>query len=155
MTLVGDQGLRGEFQEHRGNTTNSVAAVGNALGDPRYLLPAFGTGYLVGQVIGDQALSRVALRAGGAALESLDLWGRQLVVDSEAGDRDAMIGDAATLRWIRDRIARDVSPAELAIIDARIADLRTAAEAGAYPRVAVMAKSFRSTLARTRIRSLK
>jgi membrane-associated phospholipid phosphatase len=68
MTLVGDQGLRGEFQEHRGNTTNSVAAVGNALGDPRYLLPAFGTGYLVGQLIGDKALSRVALRAGGAAL---------------------------------------------------------------------------------------
>ena len=68
MTLVGDQGLRGEFQEHRGNTTNSIAEVGNAVGEPRYLLPASGAGYLVGQLIGDHGLSRAALHAGGAAL---------------------------------------------------------------------------------------
>jgi membrane-associated phospholipid phosphatase len=68
MALMGDQGLRGEVQEHRGNTTNSVAHIGNALGEPRYLLPAFGAGYFVGQLTGDRALSRVALRAGGAAL---------------------------------------------------------------------------------------
>ena len=68
MTLMGDQGLRGEIQEHRGNTTNSVAGVGNALGDPRYLLPALGAGYLVGQLVGDEGLSRVVLHAGGAAL---------------------------------------------------------------------------------------
>jgi hypothetical protein len=82
-------------------------------------------------------------------LDLLDLWARQLVVDSEAGDRDGMIGDAATLRWIRDRIAREVSPAELRIIDARIADLRRAAEAGDPRRAATAAASFRSTLTRT------
>ena len=84
-------------------------------------------------------------------LDLLDLWARQLVIDSEAGDRDGMIGDAATLRWIRDRIARDVSPAELRSIDARIADLRTAAQAGDPARVAVAAASFRSALVRTQI----
>ena len=84
-------------------------------------------------------------------LESLDLWARQLVVDSEAGDRNAMIGDAATLKWIRDRIARDVSAAELRNIDARIAVLRTAAEAGDHARVAAAAASFRSALFQTHI----
>jgi hypothetical protein len=84
-------------------------------------------------------------------LDLLDLWARQLVIDSEAGDRDGMIGDAATLRWIRDRIARDVNPAELRSIDARIADLRTAAEAGDPARVASAAASFRSALVRTQL----
>lgn len=84
-------------------------------------------------------------------LDLLDLWARQLLVDSEVGDRDGMIGDAATLRWIRDRIARDVSPAELRSIDARIADLRTAAEAGEHARVAAAAESFRSALGRTHV----
>lgn len=68
MTLVGDQGLRGEAQEHRGNTTNAVAQVGNALSEPRYLLPAVGAGYLVGKLTGDEALSRAALHAGRAAI---------------------------------------------------------------------------------------
>jgi len=81
-------------------------------------------------------------------LDLLDLWACQLVIDSEAGDRDGMIGDAATLRWVRDRIARDVSPAELRSIDARIADLRAAAESGEHARVAAAAASFRSALAR-------
>jgi membrane-associated phospholipid phosphatase len=68
MTIMGDQGLRGEFQEHRGNTTNSLAGVGNALGEPRYLLPAIGAGYLVGHLTGDRALTRIMLHAGGAAI---------------------------------------------------------------------------------------
>jgi membrane-associated phospholipid phosphatase len=68
MTAMGDQGLRGEFQEHRGNTSNSVAELGNALGDPRYLIPAFGGVYLMSQLTGDQTLGRAALHAGEAAL---------------------------------------------------------------------------------------
>jgi hypothetical protein len=84
-------------------------------------------------------------------LDLLDLWARQLVVDSEAGERDAMIGDAATLRWIRDRIARDVSPAELRSIDSQIADLRMAAEAGDPGRAATAAASFRVILGRTHL----
>ncbi len=88
-------------------------------------------------------------------LESLDLWARQLVVDSEAGDRDAMIGDAATLKWLRDRIARDVSFAQLSIIDARLGGIRAAAEAGDPVRAAIAAASFRLALSRTRLMKSK
>ncbi len=84
-------------------------------------------------------------------LDLLDVWARQLVVDAAAGDRGAVIGDAATLRWIRDRIARDVSLAELNSIDSRLSDLRTAAEARDLGRAATAAVGLRSTLARTRV----
>ncbi|MGH7527809.1 MAG: phosphatase PAP2 family protein [Gemmatimonadales bacterium] len=68
VTLMSDEGLRGEVQEHRSAGTNSLALVGNALGEPRYVLPALGAGYLAGRLTGNHALSRVALRAGGAAI---------------------------------------------------------------------------------------
>lgn len=84
-------------------------------------------------------------------LDLLDLWARQLVLDSEAGDRDGVIGDAATLKWLRDRIARDVSLAELRIIDARLTELRAAADANDLRGVGTAAASFRSTLARTNL----
>jgi membrane-associated phospholipid phosphatase len=65
-TLLADQGLRGEIQEYRGTTSNSVARVGNAFGDPFYVLPAIGAGLLAGQLTGQRSVTRVALRAGGA-----------------------------------------------------------------------------------------
>ena len=65
-TLMADQGLRGEIQEYRGTTSNSVARVGNAFGEPRYVLPVIGAGLLVGQLTGHRTVTRVALRAGGA-----------------------------------------------------------------------------------------
>lgn len=65
-TLLADQGLRGEIQEYRGTTSNSVARVGNAFGDPLYVLPAIGAGLLAGQLTGERSVTRVALRAGGA-----------------------------------------------------------------------------------------
>ncbi len=68
VTFMSDQGLRGEVQEHRSAGTNSLALVGNVLGEPRYVLPALGAGYLAGRLTGNHALSRVALRAGGAAI---------------------------------------------------------------------------------------
>jgi hypothetical protein len=80
-------------------------------------------------------------------LDLLDLWARQLVLDSEAGDRDGVIGDAATLKWIRDRIARDVSSAELRNIDARLGQLRAAVDANDLGGAATAAASFRSTVA--------
>lgn len=65
---VSDEGLREEFLEHRGGTTNSVARIGNALGEPLYVIPAIGATYLVGRLSGDSGLSRLAWRAGRAAL---------------------------------------------------------------------------------------
>ncbi len=67
-TFLGDEGLRGKAQEHRGDGTNSVAQVGNAFGEPRYVLPALSAAYLAGQLTGNRVLSRVALHAGGAAI---------------------------------------------------------------------------------------
>ncbi len=68
LTFMADQGLRAEAREQRGPATNSISTVGNALGQPRYVLPALGAGYLVGRLAGSPALSRTALRAGAAAI---------------------------------------------------------------------------------------
>jgi hypothetical protein len=84
-------------------------------------------------------------------LDLLELWARQVIVDAEAGDREAIIGDAEVFKWIRDRIARDVTPAELNAIDAQLAGLRAAADGKDLNRAAEAAGSLRSTLARTRI----
>jgi membrane-associated phospholipid phosphatase len=65
-TLIADQNLRGQVQEHRGKTSNAVARVGNGFGEPRYVLPVIGAGLLVGQLTGQRSVTRVALRAGGA-----------------------------------------------------------------------------------------
>ena len=84
-------------------------------------------------------------------LDLLDLWARQLVVDSEAGDRDGVIGDAATLELIRDRIARDVTLAELRTIDASLSRVRAAAEASDLVRASAAAVGLRSVLAGPRL----
>ncbi|MGH7528685.1 MAG: hypothetical protein ACREMX_18480, partial [Gemmatimonadales bacterium] len=84
-------------------------------------------------------------------LDLLEHWARQLVVDAEAGDRSAVIGDAATLRWIRDRVARDVSLAELNSIDSRISALQAAARSGDLRQAASAAGSLRSAVARVHV----
>jgi membrane-associated phospholipid phosphatase len=68
LTFMADQGLRGEVQEQRGGATNTISAIGNALGQPRYMFPVLGAGYAVGRLAGSPALSRAALRAGTAAI---------------------------------------------------------------------------------------
>jgi membrane-associated phospholipid phosphatase len=68
--MMGDEGLQEEFQEHRTGGTNSVARLGNSFGDPLYVIPAIGVGYLAGRLTGDHAVSHVALRVGKAALLS-------------------------------------------------------------------------------------
>jgi membrane-associated phospholipid phosphatase len=66
VALLSDPGLRNQIQEHRGTTSNAMARIGNGFGDPRYVLPALGAGFLAGRLTGSELLSRVALRAGGA-----------------------------------------------------------------------------------------
>lgn len=65
-TLVADQGLRGQVQEYRGSTSNAVADLGNAFGDPLYVLPVLGAGALAGHLAGNTGMSRTALRAAAA-----------------------------------------------------------------------------------------
>lgn len=56
-------------------------------------------------------------------LDLLDLWARQLLVDVAASDQDGVLADAATLRWIRDRLATDVYAAELRLVNAALAQI--------------------------------
>jgi hypothetical protein len=65
--LLGDREFREEAQEHRGNTTNSMARLGNSFGEWQYVVPALGVGYLAGEVAGSSDLKRVMLHAGAAA----------------------------------------------------------------------------------------
>ena len=66
-SLLGDREFREEAQEHRGNTTNSMAKLGNSFGEWRYVVPALGIGYLAGEVAGSSPLKRAILHAGAAA----------------------------------------------------------------------------------------
>lgn len=66
--FMSDEGLRAQAQAYRGEETNSIAQVGNAFGDPRFVLPALSATYLAGQLTGNRDIRRVALRAAGAAI---------------------------------------------------------------------------------------
>jgi hypothetical protein len=55
-----------------------------------------------------------------------DVWARRVGVDAAARDRAGVLGDVATLEWIRDRIAHTLAPATRARVDARLLDLRAA-----------------------------
>jgi hypothetical protein len=77
-----------------------------------------------------------------------DLWLRRLIVDATAKDLAAMTGDAATLEWIRDRIAQSFDPVTRTAIDNQLKRLRgevTDAHRGAAARTAA---TLRQTLAR-------
>ena len=65
--LLGDREFREEAQEHRGSTSNSMARIGNSLGEWRIVVPALSAGYLAGEVTGSRDLKRVMLHAGAAA----------------------------------------------------------------------------------------
>ena len=61
---------------------------------------------------------------------------RRIEADAAAGDRDAVRAGAATLGWIRDRIAHSLPPAGLRRLDARLRYLEAAATAGELERAA-------------------
>jgi hypothetical protein len=61
--------------------------------------------------------------------DRFELWCQQLRIDATAHDRAAVSGDAATLGWIRDRIADTLAPDELRALDDRLGDVQAAADA--------------------------
>jgi hypothetical protein len=73
------------------------------------------------------------------------------VLDAAAGDQNAVIGDAATLGWIRDRVAHDVPLPELRALDERLDGLRSAAAARNLSAAGAGAVSLRATVARTHV----
>jgi hypothetical protein len=56
------------------------------------------------------------------------LWTERLVLDADAGEGGDVRGDVATLERVRDRFAHTL--ADRATLDAKLAELRTAADAG-------------------------
>jgi hypothetical protein len=62
--------------------------------------------------------------------ERLVVWARRARADARAGRRAALSGDAATLTWIRDRIARDIDAIDRVRLDRRLGDLEAAAADG-------------------------
>ena len=61
-------------------------------------------------------------------LARLDLWAAQLLVDAAADAPGAVTSDVTTLEIVRDRIAHTVDAATAEQLDARLGDLRTAAD---------------------------
>ncbi len=62
-------------------------------------------------------------------LDNLDLWAKQILVDAAAGDQGALLGDIATIGWIRDRLT-GITIADLRPIDAGLRSLRAAVGTG-------------------------
>jgi hypothetical protein len=61
-------------------------------------------------------------------LDLFDLWAARVSLDAAAGDPANVVGDVATLEWIRDRFVHTLTAADAASINALLADLRTAAD---------------------------
>ena len=60
--------------------------------------------------------------------DRLELWCQRLRVDARAHDRAGVSGDAATLGWIRDRIADTLTPQDRAALDGELGRLQAAAD---------------------------
>jgi len=84
-------------------------------------------------------------------LDLLEVWARQLVLDAEAGDQGSVIGDAASLQWIRDRVARELSPSDLVALDAKLEGVRAAVSARDLVAARAAAVSFGATVSSTRV----
>ncbi len=74
----------------------------------------------------------------------IELWIRQIVLDAAEEDANAVVGDIATLQWIRDRI---VDEANVAAIDTGLAHLRAAAETRDMATVITVAAGLRESIA--------
>lgn len=80
-------------------------------------------------------------------LARLDLWAGQLLVDAAADDPGAVVSDVTTLETIRERITTAVDPAAAEQIDARLGDLRSAADSEDLDAAADVATQLRAFLA--------
>ena len=79
-------------------------------------------------------------------LDLLELWVRQLLVDLEGNDLSAVLGDVATLRWIRERLAQDAIEPSLGLVDARLNEVRDAVQANGLRAAAAAATRLRGAL---------
>ena len=86
---------------------------------------------LQASINGAQSVLDLQLRhrpRGAVDRDRLELWCHQLRIDAAAHKRAAVSGDAATLGWIRDRIADTLAPDELRAVDSRLGAVQAAAD---------------------------
>ncbi|MGH8990908.1 MAG: hypothetical protein ACRDZ7_05200, partial [Acidimicrobiia bacterium] len=62
-------------------------------------------------------------------LERLEAWGRQLLLDADAGNAGAVAGDVAIMETIRDRFVHTLDPAAADRLTTALAELRGQADA--------------------------
>ena len=80
-------------------------------------------------------------------LDRLDLWARQVLVDAAAGEDALVSGDVVILETIRDRVVHAAEAAIRAQIEASVAALRVAADAGDLDAATESAEALRAALA--------
>lgn len=76
-----------------------------------------------------------------------ELWARQLLIDAAASDAGGVVGDLATLEWIRDRFAHTLDRVDIVRIDTHLGGLRTAVSDEDLEGAAAEAERLRGTLA--------
>ncbi|MGH3926594.1 MAG: hypothetical protein ACRDTT_27665, partial [Pseudonocardiaceae bacterium] len=81
-------------------------------------------------------------------LARLDIWARQLLVDTSADDPGDVAGDVATFETIWDRVSHTVDTSVAARIDTQLGDLRTAADDEDVTAAANAVPALRDILAR-------
>ena len=65
-----------------------------------------------------------------------EVWAQQLITDAASRDRGGVLGDVATLEWIRDRFAHTLPARARAHLDSDLRALRAAVDAGNLPAAA-------------------
>ena len=80
-------------------------------------------------------------------LDRFELWVRQVLIDTDAEDTSAVMGDSTTLGWVWDRITPNVSPALGDEVSQSLAALETAAEDEDVAAAADAAMTLRESLA--------
>jgi hypothetical protein len=107
------------------------------------------------------AVRRAALDAKQAALDlelqyrpasdvdrgRFEAWLRQLLVDAQAKDGAAVLGDVATLEWIRDRFEADLDPVTHTRLDTLLTELREGVRDGDSKAVSEAAAELRELVA--------
>jgi hypothetical protein len=79
-------------------------------------------------------------------VDLIALWVRQILIDTDADDLPAVLGDIAALRWTRDRLAGDGDPEVLARMDAQLRVLGAAARTRDLARATGAAMALRDAL---------
>jgi hypothetical protein len=94
-------------------------------GDVEALTVAVPTDSLPGGVPAALDLKLQYLPTAEIDLGRFDVRLRRLLVDAGARDQSAVVGDVATLEWIRDRIEKALDPVDLTRLDTLLKELRT------------------------------